>query len=118
MRYHKELLLRISEDVITNPKLIRFKEELTFDDDALIVDLDPHIETFSTGIFTIDISSFATVNWFYVKADAVDISIKFNGNSTGITFTKDKASELWGVLTAIEITTTATTRITYVVGGV
>ena len=118
MRYFKKIELVVSEDNVTSPKKIRFQDKIESEiDTTLIVDLDPHIETFGVGVFSINISSFTTVNWFYFTADK-DITIKFNGNSTAIIFTADKENEMWAQITAIEITTTESTRITYVIGGV
>lgn len=119
MRYYKKSELIISEDDITSPVQIRFQEKIpgTTTDIVLITDLDHHIETFGIGVFAIDITSFTMVNWFYVKADQA-ISVKFDGLASGIAFLANKENEMWINPTAIEITTTVATRITYVIGGV
>lgn len=118
MRYHKNVLVRVSEDVITNPKLIRFKDEFIETDDLLITALDPISHVFTAGVHTLDLSQFTTINWFYFKADTTAITIKFESNVNAITFLPDKANEMWGNFTAIEITTSVDTRITYALGGV
>lgn len=123
MRYYKTYTLRISEDEVTNPKLIRFEEKEQEIEDktvgettALIQDLKVRREKFPSGDYSISLENLTTARYLYIKAD-IAITIDFNGDSLPKTLVAGMPSEFWMVFTQLDITTTEDTEITMAWGG-
>lgn len=117
MRYSKVQTIIVSEDDSSLPKQCRFGEtdQNTTDVTLLKEVVTSGIDLPTTTTFALPLGAIGTGKWFYLFCDK-EFTLQLNAGPA-ITLAKDKPHEMWAEFTAIEVTTTDASRLTYALGG-
>jgi hypothetical protein len=92
MRIYEKLKLTVSEDTLTEPKLIRFSEELEETDVTTLTEAVLRQETFPVGVNAISLGNIAEGKFLAVKPDA-DCVVTIDG--AALTLKGEKLSLMW-----------------------
>jgi hypothetical protein len=102
MRIYEKLKLTLSEDTLTEPKLIRFSEELEETDVDSLTEAVLRQETFPIGVHAISLGNIAEGKFLAVKPDA-DCVVTIDG--AAITLKAAKLSLMWvKIATSLSLT--------------
>jgi len=117
MRYSKIQTIIVSEDDSSQPKKCRFGEA---EQSVLDVTLIKEVNTSSINLptsttFPLPMGAIGSGKWFYLFCDKA-FTLQLNAGPA-ITLAANKPHEMWATFTAIEITTTDASRLTYAIGG-
>lgn len=116
MRYFRNLQIKLSEDTLTEPKQVRFSEDISNEVDLVnLVDGGGDTKTYPIGTHDIDLSNISEGRWFFIKSSQ-EITISIDAGPS-MTLIPNKASEMWMKFTSLSLTTTVESRITVATAG-
>ena len=102
MRIYEKISLKISEDASSDPKNIRFAEEVEDTNVELLPKLVERSDTFPVGSHSINMGTIAQGRYVFINP-AASIGVAFNGGAP-ITLRAAKAFRAWVDFTSIDIT--------------
>lgn len=115
MRFYEKVSLKISEDLSTDPKRIKFAEDLEDIDADNLEEIVSRYESFPVGVHAIPLGNITTPKLLIIKPTA-DLSVTIDG--TAYTFKGGKLSKLWVEFSTLSLTvTTAANVVSLVVAG-
>lgn len=102
MRIYEKISLKISEDASSDPKNIRFAEEVEDTNTELLPEVVVRQEIFPVGSHNIPLGNIAEGRYLFIKPTA-QITFKLN-NGTDLTLRAGKVFRAWINFTQLDIT--------------
>lgn len=115
MRFYEKSQLKISEDLLTDPKKIKFADDFEDTDAVLLKEIVSRFESFPIGTTAISLGNIATPKLLIIKPKN-DVVIVLDGNN--YTVRGGKLSKIWISFASLSLTiSTAANEISLVVAG-
>jgi len=121
MRYYREGTVTLSEDDLTNPKEIRFRDADRETIEKVIIKEgggQTQVVEKTTVDFEIPMGKVAAGKWFFLYSDK-EFKLKID-DGTARTMAAGKVNEMWISYTSLKISNESTTddmRLTWAIGG-
>lgn len=108
MRFYEKTQVKISEDSSTDPKRIKFAEDLEDTDVTSLPEIVVRYESFPVGTSAINLGNIATPKLLIVKPTN-DVDVEIDG--TAYTFKGGKLSKLWIEFSSLSLVVTTTANV-------
>lgn len=116
MRFYEKAKILLSEDTLTEPKLIRFGEDFEDVDLVSIKEVTSRQETFPVGTHAISLGNISLARLLIIKPDE-DLEITINGSSTPLKVLGGKRTKIWGEITSLSINVTTQQEVLALLAG-
>lgn len=116
MRFYEKILIKVSEDANSDPKLIRFAEEAETTDVALLPEAMLRQEAFPIGVaIAIPLGNIAQGRFLYIRSDKA-VTFTLNGGSP-LALRPNLSCRMWVDFTSLAITTTVASNVVIFAAG-